>query len=153
MLREPVVWLVVMSSVSYPVELAETGSVDGVKTQTAYWGRVPHWKAKEPGLPPSGVIARVKLAVWPLATVTAAGGAQGLVLGAQTVKSNPMPESCMVAGAASVALLKESVPLAAPAAMGENSTPTVQLELGASDATQVLLTRPKPADAERVMPE
>ena len=55
-LSEPVVWLVVMSTVSAPVEPAVTLSVAGVEVQPAYCGRVPHWKAKLAEVPPSGVM-------------------------------------------------------------------------------------------------
>ena len=72
---------------------------------------------------------------------------------AVTVKSNPEPVSGIVAGALSMALETVRVPLAGPAAVGSNSTPTVQLVFGASAAIHALLTTSKPVEAATLMPE
>src|ERR1700721_2383274 len=72
---------------------------------------------------------------------------------AVTVKSNPVPVSGIVAGAPSRALETVRVPLAGPAAVGANSTPTVQLAFGASAAVQLLLTSAKPVEAATLMLE
>jgi hypothetical protein len=85
-------------------------------------------------------------AVWPAAMVWLEVVTQGgPPLPKQKVKSRLIPESGTEAPVGTALLVTVRVPVWAPALVGANSTPAVQLSPGASAVGQVLLTSWKPA--------
>ena len=82
-----------------------------MKRQRAFVGSVPQENAKVPP-EPIGATIMVKLACWPLATVWLAGPVM------LTAKSNPVPESGTVAGAATEEEVTVRAPVAEPPALG-----------------------------------